>query len=90
LEIVVFGAEWCPKCRDIVSIMMQSGLRSKGILLKDSPEDLARLKEETGAIYVPAIKIGGKVVFGYYPKQLSILLGHHLKARDHPRHTLTK
>jgi len=88
LEIVVFGAERCHKCRDIVKIMTQSNLRCTGILLKDSPEDLARLQEETGSIYVPAIKIGGRVVLGYFPRQLSILLGCPFKARDHTHHRL--
>jgi glutaredoxin len=90
LEIVVYGARWCPKCRDIVNIVAESSLRCTGVLLDDSSEDVARLRKETSANYVPAIKIGEKVVFGYYPKQLSILLGTMFKARDHPHHTLAK
>jgi len=58
LEIVVYGAKWCPKCRDIVNMVMESSLSGVGVLLTDSSEDMARLRKETGATYFPAIKIG--------------------------------
>ena len=89
-EITVFGAKWCPKCRDIADIIGESGLQSKNVLLDDNPEDIEKLKEETHASYVPAIKIKERIVLGYYPRQLEILLGARLKARSHPHHPLNR
>ena len=90
LKITLFAAQWCPKCQDIVKIMEKSGLEFKGILLNDSPEGLTRLVENISSTNLPAFSVDGNVLYGYFPRQLSILLKTTLEARNHPAHPLAR
>ncbi len=90
LKIAVYTARWCPKCRDIAQLIEKSGVECKSIVLDDTPEGVEELKEHTQFTDVPALEIDGKMVFGYFPRQLSILLNTTLGARDHRGHSLAR
>ena len=90
MEITLYTARWCWKCEEIVQIIEKSGTRLQSVVLDDSPEGIAKLKEKTGNIKVPAFDLDGTVIFGYFPRQLSILLKAKLGVRNHPNHPLTR
>jgi hypothetical protein len=70
--------------------MGKSGLQSRTVLLDDSAGDLAELKDKTGSTNVPAFKVAGHVLHGYFPKQMSILFKANFEARDHIHHPLSR
>jgi glutaredoxin len=90
VEVILYTARWCWKCEEIVKIIEKSGTRLQSVVLDDSPEGVSKLKEKTGNINVPAFDLDGTVIFGYFPRRLSILLKAKMGARDHPPHQITR
>lgn len=58
------------KIRVLIAIVLSTSLKNKGVEfdiidLTDKPEEIDRIKEETGWRTVPIILINGKLVGGY-------------------------
>lgn len=64
-KVVIYTKDPCPYCVRAIQFMTNKGIAFEEIDLTDTPEEIDRLKNETGWRTVPIILINGKLVGGY-------------------------
>lgn len=64
-EILIYTKDPCPYCERALRLLEEKKLSFTEIDLTDKPEEIDRIKNETGWRTVPIILIGGKLVGGY-------------------------
>lgn len=64
-EIKLYKKNPCPYCERAINFLNARDLQFEVIDLTDKPQELIRLKNETGWMTVPMIFINGKLVGGY-------------------------
>ena len=64
-EILIYTKDPCPNCERACRLLEEKKLSFKEFDLTDKPEEIDRIKNETGWRTVPIILIGGKLVGGY-------------------------
>ncbi len=64
-QVVVYSKVPCPYCVRAKSFLNEKGVAFEEIDLTDKPEEIERIKTETGWKTVPIILINGKVIGGY-------------------------
>lgn len=64
-KVVMYKKNPCPYCERAMSLLNEKGVKFEMIDLTDKPEELQKLKEETGWMTVPMIFIDGKLIGGY-------------------------
>lgn len=64
-KVVIYTKDPCPYCVRAIQFMTNKGIAFEEIDLTDTPEEIERLKNETGWRTVPIILINGKLVGGY-------------------------
>ncbi|MEK6775229.1 MAG: glutaredoxin domain-containing protein [Bdellovibrionota bacterium] len=64
-EILIYTKDPCPYCVRAIRLLEEKGLAFKEVDLTDKPEEIDRLKNETGWRTVPIILINGKLIGGY-------------------------
>lgn len=64
-EILIYTKDPCPYCERAIRLLEEKRVSYKEVDLTDKPEEIDRIKNETGWRTVPIILIGGKLVGGY-------------------------
>lgn len=64
-KVVVYSKVPCPYCVRAKSFLEEKGIEFDSIDLTDRPEEIERIKNETGWRTVPIIMINGKLIGGY-------------------------
>lgn len=64
-EILIYTKDPCPYCVRAIGLLEEKGLNYKEIDLTGKPEEIDRIKNETGWRTVPIIMINGKLIGGY-------------------------
>lgn len=64
-QITIYKKDPCPYCDRAINFLNGKGLEYDMIDLTDKPEEIDRIKSETGWRTVPIILINGKLVGGY-------------------------
>ena len=64
-EILIYTKDPCPYCERALRLLEEKKFQFKEIDLTGKPEEIDRIKNETGWRTVPIIIIGGKLVGGY-------------------------
>lgn len=64
-KVVVYSKVPCPYCVRAKSFLEEKGIDFDSIDLTDKPEEIERIKNETGWRTVPIIMINGKLIGGY-------------------------
>ncbi len=64
-EILIYTKDPCPYCVRAIRLLEEKGFAFKEVDLTDRPEEIDRLKNETGWRTVPIILINGKLIGGY-------------------------
>lgn len=64
-KVVMYSKDPCPYCVSAKRFLTAKGVPFEEIDLTDQPEEIQRIKNETGWRTVPIIMIDGKLVGGY-------------------------
>lgn len=64
-QITIYKKDPCPYCDRAINFLNGKGLAYDMIDLTDKPEEIERIKSETGWRTVPIILINGKLIGGY-------------------------
>ncbi|HWU42929.1 MAG TPA: glutaredoxin domain-containing protein [Bdellovibrio sp.] len=64
-QITIYKKNPCPYCDRAINFLNGKGLEYDMIDLTDKPEEIDRIKNETGWRTVPIILINGKLIGGY-------------------------
>lgn len=64
-KVVVYSKDPCPYCVRAKSFLSDKGVAFEEIDLTDKPEEIDRIKQETGWRTVPIIMINDKLIGGY-------------------------
>lgn len=64
-KVLIYKKAPCPYCDRAASFLENNGIAYESIDLTDKPEEIERIKSETGWKTVPIILINGKLVGGY-------------------------
>jgi glutaredoxin 3 len=64
-EVVIYTKDPCPYCVRAINFFNQYGIKYEEIDLTDKPEEIDRLKKETGWRTVPIIMVNGTLIGGY-------------------------
>ena len=64
-KVLMYKKDPCPFCDRAVNFFNARGIEFDVIDLTDQPEEIERIKNETGWRTVPIILINGKLVGGY-------------------------
>jgi glutaredoxin 3 len=64
-KVLMYKKNPCPYCDRATTFMDNKGIKYDVIDLTDKPEEIDRIKNETGWRTVPIILINGKLVGGY-------------------------
>lgn len=64
-KVVMYKKNPCPYCDRAATLMDNNGIVFESIDLTDKPEEIDRIKGETGWRTVPIILINGKLIGGY-------------------------
>lgn len=65
MKIVIYTKEPCPYCVRAIQLLNEKKLSYEVVDLTDQPDEIDRIKKETGWKTVPIILIDGKVIGGY-------------------------
>jgi glutaredoxin 3 len=64
-KVVMYSKVPCPYCVHAKRLLTEKGVQFEEIDLSDKPEEMQKIKEETGWRTVPIIMIDGKLIGGY-------------------------
>jgi glutaredoxin 3 len=64
-KVVVYTKDPCPYCVRAMRLLDDKGVAYEEIDLTERPDEINRIKTETGWMTVPIILIDGKLVGGY-------------------------
>lgn len=64
-KVVIYTKDPCPYCVRAINFFNEYGVKFEEIDLTDKPEEIDRIKNETGWRTVPIIMINGKLIGGY-------------------------
>jgi len=64
-KVVVYTKDPCPYCVRAIQFLENKGVAYQEIDLTDKPEEIDRIKNETGWRTVPIIMINDKLIGGY-------------------------
>lgn len=64
-KVVIYKKNPCPYCDRAVSFLEEKGVKFDLIDLTNKPEEIERIKTETGWRTVPIIMIDGQLIGGY-------------------------
>lgn len=64
-EIIIYTKDPCPFCVRAINLLNDKNLKFTEIDLTDKPEEIQRIKDETGWRTVPIILINKEVIGGY-------------------------
>jgi len=64
-KVVMYAKNPCPYCVHAKRFLDEKGVQYDVVDLTDNPEELQRIKTETGWRTVPIIMIDGKLIGGY-------------------------
>lgn len=64
-SIIIYSTMNCPYCIAAKNLCITKGLDYKEIDLTNNPDELARIKKQTGMMTVPQIFIGEEFIGGY-------------------------
>lgn len=64
-KVVMYSKDPCPYCVNAKRLLDSKGVAYEVIDLTDKPEEMHRIKHETGWRTVPIIMIDGKLIGGY-------------------------
>ena len=64
-KVIVYTKDPCPYCVRAINLLNDKGIAFEEIDLTSKPEEIERLKKETGWRTVPMIMINDKLVGGY-------------------------
>lgn len=64
-KVVVYSKDPCPYCVRAMRLLDEKGVAYEEIDLTDRPDEINRIKAETGWMTVPIILIDGKLIGGY-------------------------
>ena len=64
-KIIIYTKDPCPFCVRAINLLNEKNLTYQEIDLTDKPEEIQRIKDETGWRTVPIILINDQVVGGY-------------------------
>ncbi len=64
-KVVMYSKVPCPYCVHAKRLLNEKGVAFEEIDLTDKPEEMQRIKDETGWRTVPIIMIDGKLIGGY-------------------------
>ncbi|MEK2687710.1 glutaredoxin domain-containing protein [Bdellovibrio sp. GT3] len=64
-KVIMYKKNPCPYCDRAITFMNNKGMKYEVIDLTDKPEEIDRIKNETGWRTVPIILINGKLIGGY-------------------------
>ena len=64
-SIIIYSTTNCPYCVAAKNLCISKGLDYKEIDLTNDPDELTRIKNQTGMLTVPQIFIGEEFIGGY-------------------------
>lgn len=64
-KVIIYTKDPCPYCVRAINFMNDKGIVFDEIDLTESPDEIDRIKNETGWRTVPIIMIGDKLIGGY-------------------------
>jgi glutaredoxin 3 len=64
-KVVMYSKDPCPYCVNAKRFFQERGIQYEEIDLTDKPEEMQKIKNETGWRTVPIIMINGKLIGGY-------------------------
>lgn len=64
-EVIMYSKNPCPYCVNAKRLLDEKGVTYKVIDLTDKPDEMQKIKDETGWRTVPIIMINGKLIGGY-------------------------
>lgn len=64
-KVVIYTKDPCPYCVRAINFFNEYGIIFEEVDLTDKPEEIERLKSETGWRTVPMIIVNGKLIGGY-------------------------
>jgi glutaredoxin 3 len=64
-KVLMYKKNPCPYCDRAITFMDNKGIDYDVVDLTDKPEEIDRIKNETGWRTVPIIMINGKLIGGY-------------------------
>lgn len=64
-KVVIYTKDPCPYCSRAMSFFDENGIQYEEFDLSDKPDEMERIKRETGWRTVPMIMINGKLIGGY-------------------------
>lgn len=64
-KVVIYTKDPCPYCVRAIHFFNEYGIEFEEIDLTDKPEEIDRLKNETGWRTVPIIMVNGTLIGGY-------------------------
>lgn len=64
-KVVMYSKDPCPYCVNAKRLLNEKGVVFEEIDLTHQPEEMQRIKDETGWRTVPIILIDGKLIGGY-------------------------
>jgi glutaredoxin 3 len=64
-KVVMYSKVPCPYCVNAKRLLDEKGVKYEVIDLTDRPEEMQKIKDETGWRTVPIIMIDGKLIGGY-------------------------
>ncbi len=64
-KVVMYSKVPCPYCVNAKRLLDEKGVKYEVIDLTDRPEEMQKIKDDTGWRTVPIIMIDGKLIGGY-------------------------
>ena len=64
-KVVMYSKDPCPYCVRAKNFFEDQGIKYEEIDLTDKPEEIERIKNETGWRTVPIIMVNGQLIGGY-------------------------
>ncbi|WP_347358426.1 glutaredoxin [Bdellovibrio sp.] len=64
-KVLIYKKNPCPYCDRAINFLNDKGIAHDIVDLTDKPEEIDRIKNETGWRTVPIIMIDGKLIGGY-------------------------
>lgn len=64
-KVLIYKKNPCPYCDRAINFLTDKGIEFDVVDLTDKPEEIDRIKNETGWRTVPIIMIDGKLIGGY-------------------------
>lgn len=64
-KVVIYTKDPCPYCVRAINFFNEYGVKFEEIDLTDKPEEIDRIKNETGWRTVPIIMVNGTLIGGY-------------------------